>query len=135
MFDTSRERVFQQRRVTVNPRWHYRPAQNRASGGTTFCSVSKCARLTRPNGLFFYSGCGESSRIVDFSWLYASTPGRDMSMPCSKLYFRVVILLPDPLHAQLHSPSLPVHAQHPHLHHLPHSNHAQGVLYIAIGHF
>src|SRR5260370_6076405 len=60
-------------------RWHYKPAQYRASGGTTFCRVSKCARLTRPNGLFFYSGCGESSRIVDFSWLYASTPAQEMS--------------------------------------------------------
>ena len=56
------------------------PAPVRTPGGTTFCRVSKCARLTRPNGLFFYSGCGESSRIADFSCHYANTAYAGMSI-------------------------------------------------------
>jgi hypothetical protein len=58
----------------------YKPAPCSAWYGTTFCRVSKCARLTRRSGLFFYSYCGVSSRIVDFSWLDGSIPGLDMSM-------------------------------------------------------
>ena len=60
--------------------WCYKPAPYSASNGTTFCRVSKCARPTRRSGLFFYSYCGESSRIVDFSCFHASMPGQDMSM-------------------------------------------------------
>ncbi len=63
-------------------RWHYEPVQFSASRSTTFCHVSMCARLTRRSGLFFYSGCGESSRLIDFSWLHASMPGQTMSMLC-----------------------------------------------------
>jgi len=59
-------------------------AHESASGGTTFCRVSKCARLTRLRGLSFYSGCGESSRIVDFSCQYANTPAYTMSIVSQK---------------------------------------------------
>jgi hypothetical protein len=74
---------------------------SRASGGTTFCRVSTCARLTQRSGLFFYSDCGGSSRIVDFSWLHASMPGQEMSM---RLYD------PPDIHPEIW----------PQLHHLPH---------------
>jgi hypothetical protein len=72
--------VFQQIRVMENLHWRQKPARFSASGGITFCRVSTCARLTQRSGLFFYYGCGGSSRIVDFSCFHASTPGLQMSI-------------------------------------------------------
>src|SRR5215467_2698620 len=58
----------------------YKSAHCSALRGTTSCRASKCARLTRQSGLLFYSYCGESSRIFDFSCFHASMPGGGMSM-------------------------------------------------------
>ena len=57
-----------------------RKRRSAQTSGTMFCRVSICARLTRPRGLFFYSGCGESSRMVAFAWLYPSMPNQELSM-------------------------------------------------------
>src|SRR6266699_3676812 len=48
---------------------------------------------------------------------------------------RYFFLLPHPPHTQLHPPPLPIHLQHPHLHHLPHSNHRQRIFHIPIRQF
>jgi hypothetical protein len=48
-------------------RQRYGPVRISASRSTTFCHVSKCARLTLASGLFFDSGYGGSSSLIDFS--------------------------------------------------------------------